>query len=165
MCRLACKKVSTRSCRRESSPTRTFSNMKFRSSQLPLPLSGPNMGCVHKTSICMHTMGTDCLDSRSGNRDSGATHKQAYCCIGLTLQLTNCVPSAGGHTLFHQFSNKAATALGALQCRFGKMHLSVPDQRMPQQGQHRPSPAGRKQVLKLPRTAQPWPIHNRQDCP
>ena len=49
---LACKKASTLFRLLAPAPIRTFSYMKLRLFQLPLPLSGPNMGCVHKMSIC-----------------------------------------------------------------------------------------------------------------
>ena len=46
------RKDASRRWRSELPPMRTFSYMKFRSLQLPLPLSGPNMGCVHRMSTC-----------------------------------------------------------------------------------------------------------------
>ena len=133
---LACRKVSTRSCRRGSPPTRTFSNMKFRSTQLPLPLSGPNMGCVHKTSICRHRhrRGTCCPSSRRGTRDSDVPYQQACrLCICLTLQLTDYVPPLAGTASFicpvtkQQQPSRPAVLIG-------RMHLSASDQRMPQHG-------------------------------
>ena len=36
-------------------PTLTHSYMKLRPCQLPFPLSGPNMGCVHRMSTCTDT--------------------------------------------------------------------------------------------------------------
>ena len=46
------RKVCSLWCREDASPRRTTSYIKFSPAQEPLPLSGPNMGCVHRMSTC-----------------------------------------------------------------------------------------------------------------
>ena len=47
-----CNRFFNLCCRSLDVPILTRSYMKLRPCQLPLPLSGPNMGCVHKMSTC-----------------------------------------------------------------------------------------------------------------
>lgn len=56
----AWRKQSIRACRREPGPIRTLSYIKFRPPQEPFPESGPNIGCVHSTSICKQHIWSVC---------------------------------------------------------------------------------------------------------